>query len=68
MKIFKEKSHFKVKCLLSLLQYVVYGYLVSTQINLLKRAFIFSAESRTKCLIHVIVNLRKMAILDPFML
>jgi len=25
--IFKEKSHFNVKCLLSLLQYVVHGYL-----------------------------------------
>jgi len=27
MKIFKEKSHFKVKCLLILVQYVIYGYL-----------------------------------------
>ena len=42
-------------------------FVVRTQINLLKRAFIFLAESRIKCLIHLIVNLRKMAILDPSM-
>jgi len=42
-------------------------FVVRTQINILKRAFIFLAESRTKCLIHLIVNLRKMAILDPSM-
>jgi len=39
------------------------SFLVRTQINLLKHAFIFLAESRTKCLIHLIVNL-----IDPFML
>ena len=32
---------------------------VRTQVNLLKRAFIFLAESRTKCLIHLIVNLKE---------
>jgi len=42
-------------------------FVVRTQINLLKRAFIFLAESRIKCLIHLIVSLRKMAILDPSM-
>jgi len=42
-------------------------FVVRTQINFLKRAFICLAESRTKCLIHLIVNLRKMATLDPSM-
>ena len=42
-------------------------FIVRTQNNFLKRAFICLAESRTKCLIHLIVNLRKMAILDPSM-
>ena len=42
-------------------------FVVRTQINLLQRAFIFLAESCTKCLIHLIVNLRKMDILDPSM-
>jgi len=42
-------------------------FVVRTQINLLKCAFTFLAESRIKCFIHLIVNLRKMAILDPSM-
>jgi len=42
-------------------------FVARTQINSLKRAFICLAESRTKCLIHFIVNSRKMAILDPSM-
>jgi len=42
-------------------------FVAKTQINSLKRAFICLAESRTKCLIHFIVNLRKMANLDPSM-
>ena len=60
---FQGKVSFQGK-MPGLLQYVVYGYLVSTQINLLKRTFIFLAELRIKWLIHLIVNLRKMAILD----
>jgi len=40
-------------------------FVARTQINSLKRAFICLAESRAKCLIHFIFNLRKMAILDP---
>ena len=40
-------------------------FVARTQINSLKRAFICLVQSRTKCLIHFIVNLRKMAILDP---
>ena len=40
-------------------------FVARTQINSLKRAFICLAQSRTKCLIHFIVNLRKMAIPDP---
>jgi len=42
-------------------------FVVRTQINSMKRACICLAESRTKCLIHLIVNLRKMIILDPSM-
>jgi len=66
MKIFKEKSHFKVKCLLITICRL-WLFVVRTQINSLKRAFICLAESRTKCLIHFIVTLRKMTILDPSM-
>jgi len=42
-------------------------FVARTQLNALKHAFIYLAESRTKCLIHFIVKLRKMAILDPSM-
>jgi len=42
-------------------------FVVRTQINFFRSGFICLAEWRTKCLIHLIVNLRKMAILDPSM-
>ena len=67
MKILKEVS-FQCKMPVKLITIRRLRLFVArTQINALKRAFICLDESRTKCLIHFIVNLRKMAILDPSM-